>query len=103
MKALTEADILWFSKRTKVFSHEVYQRNSSDKSQQEHVENSAQKMNAVLPIDKQDIDEVAFNDKIVNNETAEEIVCTVCLEKVKDGIQVIILTCRHVLHSGCAE
>ena len=60
-------------------------------------------MNAVLPIDKQDIDQVAFDDRIVENEKSEDIVCTVCLEGVKDGIQVIILTCRHVLHSGCAE
>ena len=29
MKTLTETDILWFSKRTKVFSHEIYLRDSS--------------------------------------------------------------------------
>ena len=43
-------------------------------------------MNAVLPIDKQNIDEIAFNDKVVEKEAAEDIVCTVCLERVKDGI-----------------
>ena len=39
-------------------------------------------MNLVVPFDKQDIDEVAFGDKVVDKQTKEDIVCTVCLDRV---------------------
>ena len=77
-RPLTESDILWFSKRTKVFSHDVYHREEQVKD----VLDSSHKMNAVVPFEKQDIDEVAFGDKVVEKQTKEDIVCTVCLDRV---------------------
>ena len=88
---MTEADVVWFSKRTKVFSQEVYEKGRE--SQRPHSRNSdmTELVEKTDPEDKKDKNE------------EDTFLCTVCFERVKDGNQAVILSCRHVLHCPCAE